>query len=119
MTYEPGRQTAPFQVPRDGKKDLGFNGWLLASVDSRTIKAASFIEAVDKVVRWTEIKLYKTVGGHYVAHKIGWSTLRREVPRHSATIADTVEELIKELGTKQLARDLYEKAGLDIVERID
>lgn len=65
-----------YQV-RDRHRILTFNGVLLAEASSRRRDAS----------RWTELRLYQTVGGSYVLEKIG-----RSVVTHMPTCAEIVDK---------------------------
>lgn len=53
------------QQVRDGNRLLTFDGKLLASISSR--------ESAEKD-RWTEMRVFQTVGGSYILEKVGRST---------------------------------------------
>ncbi len=53
---------------RDGKRLLTFEGWLLGAVSSQRPGNP----------RWTEIRLFKTVGSSYVLEKLGASIVMHE-----------------------------------------
>jgi hypothetical protein len=69
--------------------------------------------------RWTILDLYKTKGGTWVAHQIGRTLWQGERDRYSVVTADTDEDLIDRLGAGWLAKEVYEKAGIDAAEDID
>lgn len=98
-------------VTRDGDKDLAFEGKLIA-------EESSFRRGSNDT-NWTEINLYRTSGGKYVAEEIGRTRRMNQHDRHAATVCDTEAEVIKALGTGWLAKEIYESAGIACVERVE
>lgn len=69
--------------------------------------------------RWTELKLYKTKGGYYVCHQIGYTRWQGERDLYKAKVCETTEEVIEFFGHRWLAKELYENAGIEDVTQID
>lgn len=65
--------------------------------------------------RWTDLIVYKTVGGNYVYVEIGYST----VPGEKTFISATVETQLKPVfGFGVLAKKLYDKLGISYTRTI-
>ena len=107
MTDETTRHT----VERDGDRDLRFDGRLVAS-------ATSHHHEGPRNTRWTELELYETAGGQFVAAEIGKSLSQGEINRYAAWVCDDHEAVIEALGLGTLAKELYAKAGIDCTEEI-
>lgn len=63
---------------RDGNRLISFDGELLTSVSSR----------IDNRDRWTEMRVYRTVGGSYILEKVG-----RSMRLHMPGCSDILKEL--------------------------
>lgn len=74
-------------LERSGKVDLQFTGVLLAEVSTEQ----------EGKLRWSEQRIYRTVGGSYVAERVGRSTIPTERDHRSVTVANTAEELLDQL----------------------
>jgi hypothetical protein len=96
-------------ILRDKQQDLRFQGKLIARVVSQD---TAFVE------RWTELYLYLTKAGKYVAQEIGKTLVPGERDRYSAQVCDTEAEVVRYLGTNWLAKKLYEQAGIEAVEEV-
>lgn len=77
-----------FLVPRDGKRDLAFDGERLGTGSSKKRPDSG---------RWFELDVYRTVSGKLVAAGRGMSAIEGEKPRHWAFVAETPEELVARL----------------------
>ncbi len=67
--------------------------------------------------RWTELTLYKTVGGKYVCEMVGRTRWQGERDRYSAKVCTTEAEVIEFFGHRWLAKELYADAGIvDVVD---
>lgn len=95
-------------ILRDDDRDLKFCGELLAATDSP-----------QKSGRWTELRLYRTQAGTYVAEQVGRTSWDGEHDRNAAWVCADTDEVIAALGTGWLAKELYEKAGIECVEKIE
>jgi len=69
--------------------------------------------------RWTNIEVYKTVGGKYIVCVIGVTCWQGEKDRHQATVCDNFEEIKDLLGDGWLAEEIYEKLGIDNALYVD
>lgn len=98
-----------FTLQNDNAADIKFTGELIASVSSRD----------NDTTRWTELALYKTKGGKYVVSSVGVTKWQGERDRYAATAFGHEEEVVEHLGYGWLAKELYEKAGIDASEAID
>lgn len=69
--------------------------------------------------RWTELILYKTVNGNFIAHEIGKSLIQGEREKHRAEICTSDEEIINFFGTGRLAQRLYKNADVKLIKIVD
>lgn len=69
--------------------------------------------------RWSELHLYRTEAGAYVAHELKCSTVANERTKFRVHHAKTTEGLVAALGEGWLAKRLYEESGLDVTRKID
>ena len=105
-----------YEVKRDGARDLRFVGEELAQVQSSPHDCdANFSRSVG---RWTELTLYQTKGGKYVAAERRFTLRTNEVDRFAAAVCDTGDDVVEYLGTGWLAKWLYSEAGLDTAEEV-
>ncbi len=98
-------------VTRDNDKDLCFKGELIAEVSS--------FRRGSNDTNWTELNLYRTSAGKYIAEEIGRTRRMNQHDRHAATVCDSTAEVIDALGTGWLAKQVYESAGISCVERVE
>lgn len=102
-----------FTLARDGEPDLRFTGACIASASSNPFKANASPE------RWTELKLFRTGKGRYVAWTVGRSKRKGEHDRFSAVVCDTPAEVIQAFGQGWLAKKLYQQANIENIEEIN
>lgn len=97
------------RLHRDHEPDLVVeNAVLVAEVSSKQ----------DAATRWTELRLWRSGAGQFVAEQVGRSTLEREVDRCRAWVCADGAEVVAKLKRGRLARDLYRRAGIDDAERV-
>lgn len=102
--------TATWAIDRDGLAPLTFEGHLVAEVTSQTSGST----------RWSELRLYRTTGGNFVAEQIGRSTHKRECDLRAAWVCATQAEVVERLGHGWLAKKLYRIATIqDVGEHVD
>lgn len=118
------KEPQEFVIRRTYDRDLKFRGWLVA-------ESSSWNGMTPKPKRWKEWRLYETVGGKWVCDKAGLSNEPNEVERHEVEIVDPkgrgtgmahvpARDAIKEFfGRDALAKELYDKAGIEDVEVIE
>ncbi len=100
-----------FRLARDDARDLVFNGNLAAAVKT------SHDHHQGK--RWYELALYQTPGGKFICERVGRTLRRGERDRHGAAFADDADEVFAYFGGGDLAKALYEKAGLDFSQAFE
>ena len=96
----------------DDAPDLRFDGQLIA-------KASDHHYEGPRNTRWTELRLWKTGSGLYVAgrcYKTCWQGERNEYAAIDARLDSSLSEFF---GYSDLAKELYEKAGLDMDRHLD
>ena len=106
-----------FTVIRDNNRDIRFSGELIAEASSSADKAGS--DYSGSTGRWTELRLYKTTAGKFICEQIGRTQWQGEHARHSAAVCDDAEAMIEFFGTGWLAKELYDKVGIDAAETVE
>lgn len=106
-----------FTVQRDNDKNIRFTGELIAVTSSSDNNASGSYSG--STGRWSELNLYKTAGGKFICEQIGYTRWQGEHTRYSGAICENEEQVIEFFGTGWLAKDLYEKSGIECVENID
>ncbi len=97
------------RLERTGKPDLEFQGNEVASTTSNP-------GGLKK--RWTELKVFKTVGGRYVTQILGLSEVEGERTRSSVRVLEDLNDLPNILGFGDLAKQIYKKLSLLFSERL-
>jgi hypothetical protein len=110
-------QSEEIIVRRDNERDLRFTGTRIAARSSSPDKARPNYSGSPG--RWSELTLYKTEGGKWVAAKVGHTQWQGEKDRFSAAVCDTPQAVVDFFGANWLAKELYEEAGLDAAEDVD
>lgn len=113
-----GQDMEKITISRDNEPSLRFSGELVASTSSSADKAMGSSYS-GQAGRWTELKLYKTVGGKYVCQSVGRTCWEGERDRYSAAVCDDIAGVIEFFGHRWLAQDLYAEAGIEDVQDIE
>lgn len=100
----PTKQAPLWELQQENAPDLTFYGHKLDAVTSRSGERADHI-------RWTEIHLYRTTGGHLVCQVLGCSLVVGEITRHLVHLGDSPLGLAEKLGRGRLANQLYLNMG--------
>ena len=100
-----------FTLEIDNAPSIRFTGERIARSCSSDNNAAGSYSG--QTGRWTELELYKTVGGKYVCHQVGCTRWQGERDRFSGEVCETTEEVKNFFGYRWLAKDLYFQAGID------
>lgn len=95
-----------YTVERDNGIPLTFTGHIMA----RATSGPSGGEGTHKV-RWTILKLYKTLSGQYVCEQIGRTQIPGEVDRRKAIVVTTADQITEFFGTGPLAQKLYREVS--------
>lgn len=125
-TAEPSRPgpLETWSIRRDSGKDLRFQAVQLARVSSRQLFPRGSRHARSPQ-RWTEIGLYRTQRGTFVAEVAGHTTYPGERTRYSAYVAAVLDDLVHDLVTDNggklgpLAKSALQAAGLECFEVIE
>lgn len=102
------------KLTRDGDKDVMFTGELLAKGSSRK----------NDSTRWTEIRLFKSKAGNYIASVVGRSLWEGEHNRYQVHLCgsstESVIEALREEGhLGWLAKDVLAEAGIETAEFVE
>lgn len=95
-----------FRVARHSERDLAFDGDLLADRTSH----------VDGASRWTEVRIYRTDTGRYVAETVGVSTMPGEHNRMTVRVLDTAAEVPDALRMTSGGRTYLTDLALDALD---
>ena len=109
---ERGNDMETIELSRDDGPDVSFQGEQIAS-------ASSYNHQGPRNIRWTELVLYRTAGGKFVCAEVGQTIWGGERTRRGVHIADSAAGLIESLSYGWLAKELYEKAGIDHAEIVE
>lgn len=85
----------------------------LEIVGRRMARIASGDEHFNNKGRWTELAIYRTAAGKFVATEIGRTANPGERDRYSYWICSTEQDVVEYLGLGRLAKDLYRQARID------
>ena len=99
---------------RDGKPSLKFKGELIASVESSADRAHPDYSGTTG--RWSELDLYRTETGQYVAARVDNTLWQGDHNLYSAEVCSSESEVIEFFGQGRLAQTLYAEAEIDNVE---
>lgn len=97
-----------YELVDDDNPNVGIIANKLASVSSQQ-------HGGESANRWTELRLFRTMEGVYVAQQRGCSRWEGEYERNEVLTADTAEEMTRKLGYGWLAKELYDDAGITYV----
>ena len=98
-------------VKRDDQADLAFSGELIAS-------ASSHCNQVHEQIRWTELCLWRTDGGRFVAGECQRTIWPNETDSYTAQICDDKAGVVETFGYSNLAKSIYEQAKIDATEAV-
>ncbi|MFY9341220.1 MAG: hypothetical protein WAT39_01940 [Planctomycetota bacterium] len=98
------------RLPRDHEADLVVtDAQMIAEVSSRE-------QGAD---RWTELRVWRSGAGLFVAEQVGRTIVDGERDRCRAWVCQDHAEVVHRLRRKWLALKLYRAAGIDASERIE
>jgi hypothetical protein len=101
---------ADLRLPRDRESDLVVtDARLVAEVSSKTANAD----------RWTELRLWRSAAGAWIAEQVGRSSIEGERDRCRAWVCADEREVAKRMNRGWLSRELLRAAGIDDAERVD
>lgn len=95
-------------IERRHEPPVEFVGELIAHASSQRANAA----------RWTDLALYRTIGGTLIAVETGQSIITGEHPRTTVTVCCNYREVVAAFGYGWLAKRLYDSAAIDCAETI-
>lgn len=102
----------------DNEPSIRFTGERIGAASSSDNQAMGSSYS-GQVGRWTELELYKTKGGKYICHQVGYTRWQGERHRYSGKVCETLEEVKAFFGNRWLAKELYDNAGIDSVIEVD
>lgn len=90
-------------LDRVGQVPLEFDGWLLAQESSHP--------GVDGPLRWSEVRIWRTVAGMWIVETLGKSTHPGEVTRQRVTVTydpEGVFDALKHPGSGRVQGNFYD-----------
>ena len=105
------------KLVRDGSRDLKFRGKLLAKVETSPNNAHSSYSGSTGI--WAELTLYEAKNGKYICHWYHGTLWEGMSDRSEAMVCDTPDQVFDFFGARDIAKRLYEEAGLDFVEELE
>lgn len=99
-----------FTLENDNAPNVRFNGELVAT-------ASSF--AYNRNDRWTELYLYRSVGGKHVCQTIGRTQWQDETNRHTVEVVDSDAAVVEIFGYGRLAKEIYSEANIEHVQDVE
>jgi hypothetical protein len=107
-----------FTLEIDNAPSVRFTGELVASAASSDNQAMGSRYS-GQTGRWTELALYKTIGGKFICHQIGHTRWVGERTRYSGKVCESLDEVKQFFGHRWLAKELYYDAKIDDVVNVD
>jgi hypothetical protein len=106
-------KTENFVLKRDGERNLSFTGQLIADYSDKGYNSS----------RWTDYRLYQTVGGKYIFESEYITLWQGEQDGHSAIVFDNIARLVKFLednyGMSDMVKEFAVSLGVDLSEKVD
>ena len=93
--------TTTFVLDRDCGPKYEFDGELIAEASSQHESGSTG--------RWTELRLYRTVGGKYICERRALTCWENETDSHEAEVALTAEAVVLFFGYGKLAKQVYKQ----------
>lgn len=104
-------------LENDNAPEVRFTGELVATAKSSANNASGHYSGATG--RWTELRLYRTAGGRYVAQSVGHTQWAGEHTRYSTVVCETTADVIAFFGHGWLAKELYGEAGIEDVQHVE
>lgn len=104
-------------LENDNAPSIRFKGELIAEASSSANRASGSYSGAPG--RWTELKLYRTAGGRYVAQSVGHTQWQGEHTRYAAQVCETAADVIAFFGHGWLAKELYDDADIEDVQDVE
>ena len=98
-------------VTRDDQPDLVFSGELIASSSSHHHEGP-------QNTRWSELRLWRTEGGSFIAGKCHRTRWIGEKDSFSAQICDDEATVVEAFGHSDLAKSIYADADINATETV-
>jgi hypothetical protein len=117
IDYDEDSNMEEFTVQRDNEPDLRFKGESIGYAQSNDDSAYGNYSG--ETGRWTELTLYKTIGGKYICEQVGRTRWQGERDRYSAAVCETLDDVFEFFGHRWLAKILYKRAELEASQFID
>lgn len=119
MTKDTGQGFKTYEFTQNKAPDVVFEGRLVARIDSRDHRR----ESERNEGRWTELEIYETPAGNWVAVEHGRSDRANETDRTDVTFIERGNQFpmrcaaVKAFGYGWLAKRMAELEGWDVREK--
>lgn len=104
-----GEEYGEYTLIRDNDRDLAFTGYMVAST-------SDFDHYNDVITHY--FTLYRTASGKFVCEAEKITKLGGDKNTNKVKVCNTLNEVIDYFGFSELAKSLYRKAGIKLIERI-
>lgn len=104
-------------VQRDGDRDIEFDGELIAQAETSSNNASP--DYSGSTGRWTELKLFQTKAGKFVASRVNRTQWQGERDTHEAAVCDNEADAVEFFGHDRLAKELLDNADINAAERVE
>ena len=118
IDFDEDSEMETYTLEIDNAPSIRFTGELIGSTSSSPDQAMGSSYS-GQTGRWTELELYKTVGGKYICHQVGRTQWQGERDRFSGKVCETLEQVKEFFGHRWLAKELYAEAGIDDVVEVE
>ena len=109
--------TETFKLEVTGEPDLRFVGEKIASTSNSADRGNSDFSG--ETGRWTTLALYRTAGGKYVCHRIDHTQWQGERDAYTACVCDDVLDVMDFFRYGNMAKEIYDQAGIEAALNID
>lgn len=106
-----------FTIKNDNGPDIKISGEMIGY--AATSDNSAHTKFSGSPGRWTELMLYRTVDGKYVAANVEHSNWDGERDMHNAVVCEDHDQIVEFFGHSPLSSDLYADAGINPSETVD
>jgi len=106
-----------FTLKNDQCRDVRFTGERIAHTCTSPDQSSNYYSG--SVGRYSTWNLYRTKAGKYVGEKIGYTQWQDERDSHDVAILEDHAAVRDFFGMNNLAKDVYEEAGIECLEEIE
>jgi hypothetical protein len=104
-------------VQRDGDRDIEFDGELIAEAETSANNASP--DYSGDTGRWTELQLYRTKAGKFVASCVSRTQWQGERDTHEAAVCENEADVVDFFGHGRLAKHIFGAAEISDAETVE